>query len=182
MASSRSSKSRSLNTDEIIEILDRLDSNNDIIMGFPDGNDLSDGDTPAHIEQDEDVDEMEENIPSNSKKHARRRWRKDYRECPISQSDRRSPLEITTLSRFLKMVDPKELMDIDRLKHDLKMLSALKEHTDSHDDSELEYFRKEMKALRKDLKIFRLDMSVPYTKCLKTRWWLSLLQLKHLPC
>ncbi|CAB4056791.1 unnamed protein product [Lepeophtheirus salmonis] len=78
--------SRSLNTDEIIEILDRLDSNNDIIMGFPDGNDLSDGDTPAHIEQDEDEDEMEENIPSNSKKHARRRLRKDDRECPISQS------------------------------------------------------------------------------------------------
>ncbi|CAB4065195.1 unnamed protein product [Lepeophtheirus salmonis] len=78
-----------LNTDEIIEILDRLDSNNDIIMGFPDVNDLSDGDSdksdeeaigdsdrlsrlllqaPAHIEQDEDVDEMEENIPSVSKK------------------------------------------------------------------------------------------------------------------
>ncbi|CAB4068575.1 unnamed protein product [Lepeophtheirus salmonis] len=78
-----------LNTDEIIEILDRLDSNNDIIMGFPDVNDLSDGDSdktdeeaiedsdrlsrlllqaPAHIEQD--VDEMEENIPSNSKKTA----------------------------------------------------------------------------------------------------------------
>ncbi|CAB4054322.1 unnamed protein product [Lepeophtheirus salmonis] len=96
-----------LNTDEIIEILGRLDSNNDIIMGFPDVNDLSDGDSDksdekaigdsdrlsrlllqasAHIEQDEHVDEMEENIPSNSKKHARRRWRKDDRDCPISQS------------------------------------------------------------------------------------------------
>ncbi|CAF2746359.1 unnamed protein product [Lepeophtheirus salmonis] len=59
-------------------------------MGFLDVNYLSDGDSDKPDEEtigDSDhVDEIEENIPSNSKKHARRRWRKDYRECPISQS------------------------------------------------------------------------------------------------
>ncbi|CAB4070476.1 unnamed protein product [Lepeophtheirus salmonis] len=93
----------SLSLKQVLEV--GVKGNNDIIMGFPDVNDLSDGNSdktdeeaiedsdrlsrlllqaPAHIEQD--VDEMEENIPSNSKKNARRRWRKDYRECLVSQS------------------------------------------------------------------------------------------------
>ncbi|CAF2747250.1 unnamed protein product [Lepeophtheirus salmonis] len=76
-----------------------------IIMGFPDVNDLSDSDSDKTDEEAiGDSDRLSRLLLQaqlilykmwmrwrkiyllTQKKHARRRWRKDYRECPISQS------------------------------------------------------------------------------------------------
>ena len=85
-----------MNTEEVASLLEDLDTNGDIVMGLPDINELSDGDSdksdeeaegtserfsrflllaPAHIEQDEI-------IPTEAKKKRKRRWVHENRETP----------------------------------------------------------------------------------------------------
>ena len=97
-----------MNTEEVASLLEDLDTNGDIVMGLPDINELSDGDSdksdeeaegtserlsrflllaPAHIEQDEDNEgEKDEIIPTEAKKKRKRRWVHENRETPSIQS------------------------------------------------------------------------------------------------
>ena len=119
-----------MNTEEVASLLEDLETNGDIVMGLPDINKLSDGDSdksdeeaegttkrlsrfllsaPAHIEQDEDnEDEKDEIIPTESKKKRKRRWVHENRETPSIQ-----PCITTPLSKEALLAEsPQEFFEL----------------------------------------------------------------------